>query len=49
MNLDRVFNIAGLIVGVGMVTVIVGSPNTANVVKAVGNAFSGSLKTAMGH
>jgi PRD1 phage membrane DNA delivery len=48
VNLDRVFNIAGMIVGVGLVTVIVSNKNTANVIKAVGGAFSGSLKTAMG-
>lgn len=48
MNLDKVFNLAGLIVGVGMVTVLVSNRNTSNVIKAVGGAFSGSLKTAMG-
>lgn len=48
MNLDRAFNLAGAIVGVALVTVIVSNRNTANVVKAVGGAFSGSLKTAMG-
>ena len=48
MSLDRVFNIAGLIVGVGMATVVLSSPNTSRVITSLGNAFSGSLRAAMG-
>lgn len=48
MNLDKVANIAGAIIGVAMVTTIVASPNTASVIKAMGEAFTGSLRTAMG-
>lgn len=48
MNLDRAFNIAAAIVGVAMVTVIVSGRNTAQVISAVGDAFSGSLRSAMG-
>lgn len=48
MSLDRVFNVAGAIVGVALATVLVASPNTARIVTSVGNAFSGSLRAAMG-
>lgn len=48
MNADRVFDLAGAIVTVGLITVLVTSSQTANVVKAVGGAFSGSLRAAMG-
>ena len=47
--MDRVFNIFGAIVTVGMVTVVVtNGGNTANVIRAVGDLFSNSLGTAMG-
>jgi len=47
--MDRVFNILGAIVTVGMVTVVVtNGGNTANVIRAVGDLFSNSLGTAMG-
>jgi uncharacterized membrane protein len=48
MNLDRIFNILGLIVVLGIVTTLVAHKNTANVVSAFGSAFSGSLRAAMG-
>jgi hypothetical protein len=48
VNLDRLFNIAGSIVVVALVTVIVTSKNSARIVSATGGAFSNSLKTAMG-
>lgn len=47
MNLDGVFSIAALIVGVAMVTTIVARPNSANVIRAGGDAFAGSLRAAM--
>lgn len=48
MNLDRAFNIAAAIVGVAMITVIVTGRNSAQVISSVGDAFSGSLRAAMG-
>lgn len=48
MQLGRIFDIAMAIVTVGGVTVLVTSPNTADVIKAFGGAFSGSLSAAMG-
>lgn len=48
MTADRVFNLLGAIVIVALVTTLVAHKNTGNVVKAFGNAFNGSLKTAMG-
>lgn len=49
MNLDQIFNIAALVVGVAMVTTIVTGRNTASVITSAGNAFSGSLRAAMGN
>ena len=48
MNLDKFFNILGAIVTVALVTVIVSSPQTAQVIGAMGNAFTGSIRAAMG-
>lgn len=48
MPLGRIFDIGMAIVAVAGVTVAVTSPNTANVIKAFGGAFSGSLSAAMG-
>jgi hypothetical protein len=48
MNLDRIANIAGSIVVLGMVTVVVASPNSAKIVGSVGAAFSNALRAAMG-
>lgn len=48
MNLDKFFNILGLIVTVGLVTVLVSSAQTAQIIGAMGNAFTGSLRAAMG-
>ena len=49
MNLDKLFNIVALIVGVGLVTVIVTNyKGTSSVIGSAGSAFSSSLKTAMG-
>jgi len=48
VNFDRVMNIVGSIVMVGLVTVVVTSPNTAKIVSSAGNAFTNSLATAMG-
>lgn len=45
---DRLFNVLGAIVTVALVTTIVSRPNSANVIKAMGNAFSGTLRAAQG-
>jgi len=48
MNLDRAMSIGSAIVGVAAVTVIVSHPTSAKVITAIGNAFAGSLRAAMG-
>lgn len=48
MALGRIIDIFAAIVSVGLVTVIVTSPNTAGIIKAWGDAFSSSLSAAMG-
>lgn len=48
MALGRIIDIFAAIVSVGLVTVIVTSPNTANIISAWGTAFSSSLSAAMG-
>lgn len=45
----QLFNIMAAIVGVASTTVIVSSPNTAQIIQAFGSAFASSLKAAMGH
>ncbi len=46
MNLDRAFNIAGSIVTLAIVAVVVGSPQTAKIINALGSAFSGAIRQA---
>lgn len=48
MNLDKAFNVVSAIVGVALVTTIVIHPTSAQVIRAVGDSFSGSLRAAMG-
>ncbi len=48
MNANNIFNVAGAIVTVALVTTLVSAPNTAAVIGALGTAFSSSLKAAMG-
>jgi hypothetical protein len=48
MKAGSVIDIAAAIVTVALVTVIVTGKNTAPVISAIGSAFSGSLKAAMG-
>lgn len=48
MSLDRAFGVASAIVTVALVTTIVSHKESANVVKAVGQAFSGALLAAQG-
>jgi hypothetical protein len=46
MSFGRVFDIFAAIVTVALASVVVTSPNTAGIIKAWGDAFSGSLKAA---
>lgn len=48
MNADKALNVLGAIVTVAMVTTIVSRSNSANVIRAFGEAFSGSLRAALG-
>lgn len=48
MELGRFFDIFAAIVSVALAFVVVSSPNTAAIINAWGNAFSGSLKASMG-
>ena len=48
VNLDRVFTVAGAIVTLATVTTIVSNSNSAAVIRAFGDAFSGSIRAAMG-
>lgn len=45
---DKVSNIAGAIVTVALVTTIVSRPTSASVIRAMGDAFAGSIKAALG-
>jgi hypothetical protein len=46
MSFGRIFDIFAAIVTVALASVIVTSTNTAGIITAWGNAFSGSLKAA---
>lgn len=45
---DKIFNIAGSIVTVALVTAVMTDPNSAAVIKGLGDAFSGSIRAALG-
>lgn len=45
---DKVFNILGAIVTVALVTAVVSQPNSASVITGFGDAFSGSIRAALG-
>ena len=48
MKAANVVDIAAAIVTVALVTTIVARPESARVITAIGNAFSGGIKAAMG-
>lgn len=48
MNLHEITSILAAIVSVAMVTTIVAHPGTAQVIRAGGDAFAGSIKAAQG-
>jgi hypothetical protein len=45
---DKLFNVMGAIVTVALVTTIVSRPTSAQVIRAMGDAFGGSIKAALG-
>lgn len=49
MRLEGIFNVAAGIVTVALITTIVSSPHSANIIRSIGAAFSGSLRAAMGN
>jgi hypothetical protein len=48
MSFGGIFSIATLIVFVAMAGVVLSSANTASIIKALGDAFSGALSAATG-
>jgi hypothetical protein len=46
--MDSLANVAGAIVTVALVTTIVSRPTSAAVIKAMGDAFAGSIRAALG-
>lgn len=48
MTTNTIINVMGAIVLVALVTTIVSHPDSANVIRAFGDSFSGSIKAAMG-
>lgn len=46
--MDKIVDVMGMIVGVALITTLVAHPQTANVVKSFGNAFSSSILAAQG-
>jgi hypothetical protein len=48
VNADKVLAIGAAIVTVALVTTVVAHPQSASVISAIGNAFSSSLRAAMG-
>lgn len=45
---DKVFNVAGAIVTVALVTTIVSRPTSVGVIRAIGEAFANSIRASMG-
>lgn len=48
MSADRLFNVLGAIVTVALVTTVVSRSTSASVIRAFGEAFSASIRAAMG-
>lgn len=48
MNLDRIFSVAGALVAVAAIAVLVQSPNTSSVMRAVGESFADAVRAAQG-
>jgi hypothetical protein len=45
---NTIINVLGAIVTVALVTTIVSNANSANVIRSLGDAFSGSIRASMG-
>lgn len=45
--MDKALNVFGLIIGLATVTTVVSRSESASVIRAVGDAFTGSLRAAM--
>jgi len=45
---DKLFNVLGSIVTVALVTTIVSQPQSAQVIRASGDAFAGGIRAALG-
>lgn len=45
--MERIANIAALIIGLATVTTVVSRSESASVIRAIGDAFTGSLRAAM--
>ncbi len=46
--MDKIVDVMGLIVGVALVTTVVAHPQSANVIKSFGSAFSSSVLASQG-
>ncbi len=46
--MDKIIDVMGMIVGVALVTTIVAHPQSANVIKSFGSAFSSSVLASQG-
>lgn len=49
MNADKLLSIGSAIVTVALVTTIVSHPQSASVIRSVGDTFSSALRAAMGN
>ena len=49
MQTKTILDVLGAIVVVALVTTVVSRPESANVIRSFGDAFSGSIKAAMGN
>lgn len=46
--MDKIFNVMGMIVVVAGVTTVVIHPNSAQVIRELGNSFATSIRAAIG-
>lgn len=46
--MDRIADIVAGITTVALIATLVGSPNTARIIRAAGGVYEGSLRAAMG-
>lgn len=47
MQTNTIINVLGSIVTVALVTTVVANPNSAQVIRALGEAFAGSIRASM--